>query len=89
MVLSPILWHLWIYAGGAIAKFYFAIALAFSTTQVSMVCMLQYFKIGFYLLQSGHYFSREHGLVTDVLIKLHIKLVLHLWNNSSYHMIYK
>ena len=35
-VVSPILWHLWIYAGSANANFYFAIALTFSTAQVSV-----------------------------------------------------
>ncbi|XP_053401717.1 phosphatidylinositol glycan anchor biosynthesis class U protein-like [Mercenaria mercenaria] len=36
-VLSPILWHLWIYAGSANANFYFAIALTFSTAQIFLI----------------------------------------------------
>ena len=34
-VMAPILWHLWIYAGSANANFYFAMALTFSTAQVT------------------------------------------------------
>ena len=35
VVLAPILYHLWIFAGSANANFYFAITLVYSTAQVS------------------------------------------------------
>lgn len=34
VVMAPVLWHLWIYAGSANANFYFAITLVISTAQV-------------------------------------------------------
>ncbi|XP_052269507.1 phosphatidylinositol glycan anchor biosynthesis class U protein-like [Dreissena polymorpha] len=42
MVMSPILWHLWIYAGSANANFYFAIALTFSTAQIFLIADLMF-----------------------------------------------
>ncbi|BFZ12674.1 hypothetical protein BsWGS_15713 [Bradybaena similaris] len=37
MVLAPILYHLWIFAGSANANFYFAITLTYSTAQIFLV----------------------------------------------------
>jgi len=37
IVMAPVLWHLWIYAGSANANFYFAITLVISTAQVLFV----------------------------------------------------
>jgi len=36
-LLGPVLWYLWIYAGSANANFYFAITLAYSSAQVSLL----------------------------------------------------
>lgn len=36
-VLSPILWHLWIYTGSANANFFFATTLAFATAQIFLL----------------------------------------------------
>jgi len=37
IVMAPVLWHLWIYAGSANANFYFAITLVISTAQVLFI----------------------------------------------------
>jgi len=38
--LSPVFYHLWIYAGSANANFYFALTLVFNGAQVSRLCSL-------------------------------------------------
>ncbi|KAL4234806.1 hypothetical protein ACF0H5_006447 [Mactra antiquata] len=58
-VLSPILWHLWIYAGSANANFYFAIALTFSTAQIFLVTDLLF-----------AYLRREFDLTNGLVHKL-------------------
>ena len=37
VVMAPVLWYLWIYAGSANANFYFAITLVISTAQVLFI----------------------------------------------------
>lgn len=41
-VFSPLLWHLWLYAGSANANFYFAITLVFTTAEIFLVTDLLY-----------------------------------------------
>jgi len=42
IVLAPVMWHLWIYAGAANANFYFAITLVYSTAQIFLLTDLLY-----------------------------------------------
>ncbi|XP_071824466.1 phosphatidylinositol glycan anchor biosynthesis class U protein-like [Apostichopus japonicus] len=69
VVLAPVLWHLWIYAGSANANFLFAFTLIYSTAQIFLVTDL----IFAFLRRS---FSLQHGMKalkpdgTEKLVKL-------------------
>lgn len=68
-VLSPILWHLWIYAGSANANFYFAIALTFSTAQIFLVTDLIFAGLRReYELRHGQKQILENGKEAQVVL---------------------
>jgi len=39
VLMAPITWYLWLYAGSANANFYFAMTMVFNVAQVRSVCL--------------------------------------------------
>lgn len=69
-ILSPILWHLWIYAGSANANFYFAIALTFSTAQIFLITDLLFaFLRREFDLKAGIEHKLENGKEAQVILE--------------------
>ncbi|XP_029650437.1 phosphatidylinositol glycan anchor biosynthesis class U protein [Octopus sinensis] len=61
-VFSPLLWHLWLYAGSANANFYFAITLVFTTAEIFLVTDLLYANLRWeFDLNHGLNYKLENG----------------------------
>ncbi|CAL1534722.1 unnamed protein product [Lymnaea stagnalis] len=70
IVLSPILYHLWIFAGSANANFYFAITLTYSTAQILLFTDLLFAYIRWeYGLYNGKDIRNPDGSKTLIILE--------------------